>query len=547
MGLQKKDVRIKNYPKNFVTIFHRLLEDNLLDPGPRVPWRAVGANTPENANPTYDDDWDSYFNPTGKKKKYTAEKEEVTVEKIILGHIAKGAPHLPQAYRKAFLEPLESNLKSLITRYDGFYDTLVGAIFDHTDETVNKDLDRFLAVISNLFRSFVSAQRHKDLGFPPVLADILPPLATFKSGIIPYPHTFPSDEIQTMCGGTVGIVYLPYGYRNHPVLWGVLAHETGGHDVVGADKDLLPELQQGLYDLFAKGRGWFHNGKSGEIKPKDLGNLWRYWTEEAASDAYGVLNMGPAFTFNMAIQLVTITQQFRLTLLFHARLQRAMGQGLSRREIRDLDNRIDDLEKTVAKNRKNPTLRAWSGRKEAMEERLDPHPVDLLRLHLLKGVVQNLFELDYEVREVYCQHIDELAKMCAGGVKEVEIHGHIQVGLDRWETLNEVWPLEEMQESARIVGAYLVTEKFQRFNGYSIQDLETWDDQDEGRAQVISDALCLRGNNVDSLGDDAQLLAGATVAMFKKPSFYASISSRLKSALDKSYDRDYYWGLTGIQ
>jgi hypothetical protein len=55
--------------------------------------------------------------------------------------------------------------------------------------------------------------------------------------------------------------------------------------------------------------------------------------------------------------------------------------------------------------------------------------------------------------------------------------------------------------------------------GHSIQEIETWDDNDESQAQAIK-AAALAGRDMSSLGDDAQLLAGATLALLEKPEQY---------------------------
>ena len=56
--------------------------------------------------------------------------------------------------------------------------------------------------------------------------------------------------------------------------------------------------------------------------------------------------------------------------------------------------------------------------------------------------------------------------------------------------------------------AYIATARLRAFGGRSIQDVETWDEDDERIANLIADGLINRQTQrVKILGDDAQLLA----------------------------------------
>ncbi len=90
---------------------------------------------------------------------------------------------------------------------------------------------------------------------------------------------------------------LPASFAEHPFLFGSLAHETGGHDVIHADLKLLPQLRAEVHTLF-------HGPADDEVAL-----LWDYWMDEAASDVYGVLNMGPAFGANLALLLAVFIAQ----------------------------------------------------------------------------------------------------------------------------------------------------------------------------------------------------------------------------------------------
>ena len=99
-----------------------------------------------------------------------------------------------------------------------------------------------------------------------------------------------------------------------------------------------------------------------------------------------------------------------------------------------------------------------------------------------------------------------------------------------------------MKQSARQVGDYLATAKLQALEGHSIQDIETWSDADEVTAQGIMTAF-LDEESVVNRGDDAQLLAGATLAVLARPRLYDRVTELLAEALDQSFAQDPIWGL----
>jgi orotate phosphoribosyltransferase len=103
--------------------------------------------------------------------------------------------------------------------------------------------------------------------------------------------------------------------------------------------------------------------------------------------------------------------------------------------------------------------------------------------------------------------------------------------------------LSDAAAAARRVGKMLATDKFARLNNHSIQDIETWDDADEDIAQDIC-AKVLAGQSIVASGDDAQLLAGVTMALLQKPELYKVATKSLEEALDDSFDRDPIWGAT---
>jgi hypothetical protein len=406
--------------------------------------------------------------------------------------IREAAASLPLEYQNEYCVPLVNHLQGLVGRLraDGvdpqeaarILEPFMGAVYDWTVSEIRPQLQRFLAVISNLYRSFLSAQHRAGADIP--LIEQLPPLATFAHEADQGPFTITADDIRRYIGGRSGVVSLPSSYRDHPVLWASLAHETGGHDVLHADRKLLPQLRRGVAHLFPDNKG--------------LGQLFAYWMDETASDVYGLLNMGPSFVFNLAAFFTTLVHQL------------TGGEW-----------RIGILSNLSYLDEKN---------------QLDPHPTDLLRVHVALGAVESLHGLSVSQRGSYAHAIEQLASTCAGGAETINIWSLTEQRVVRR------FPLAAMQAAARTVGAFIADATLGALAGHSIQDIETWDDDDEATVQTIVTQFSKEGS-VAGLGDDAQLLGGATIALLEQSSSYDDFTTQLNEALDESFARDPIFGL----
>lgn len=406
-----------------------------------------------------------------------------------------GANALPTPLATAYLAPLERNLGHVLSALGGdetILETVAGAIYEHADAPTVPALHRFLAVISDLYQSFLTKHRRIQAGFPVV--EQWPPVATFQHDGGNGPFTLPVDATKSLFGASVGVVSLPATYQAHPFLWASLSHETGGHDVLHADTPLLPELRQKVQDLFTSS-----NGQTGDAA--FLGQLWAYWMDEAASDVYGIMNIGPSFGANLAVFFTAL-----------------IAQG----------SKSD-----------SPVLRSTSG--AGADGQLDPHPTDLLRLHLAIGAIQSLAQLDQAIRDSYVQDLQNLADWCSGGATTIELQGSLTIGTGVSRPLRVSLPIGSIQAAASQVGQFIATSKFAALGGHSIQEIETWDDNDEAAAKAIADAH-QAGQSVIGAGDDAQLLAGATNALFSKPDLYDAVTAAISAALDHSFEIDPLWG-----
>lgn len=429
----------------------------------------------------------------------------------------KGTPFLPLKYQEHFAAPMDAKLPGVMSKLDqqvqsgerpAVYRALVlealyGAIYQHghrvTEVEARPQLKRFLAVVSNLYRSFVDANKRMAAGV--TLATEMPPLALFQS-VSDGPFTIESDLMKEKFGLSIGVVSLPATYRDHPVIWAGLSHEVGGHDVVHADAGLVEEMTAKTRALLAPVFKPLRNRDNATLNAL----IWSYWMDEAAADVYGVLNMGPSFAINLAGFLAAFRAR--------RRGQTAPGDPFVPNDTAVLPN--GDM---------------------------DGHPIDLLRFHVAIGAVEGLKGLSTSRRNDYIASIEAVAGLVGLGVTEIGLRGRVTIDGDKKVDVHADMKLSDAAAAARKIGKMLATDKFARLNNRCIQDIETWDDSDEDIAQDVCNRV-LAGQPIVASGDDAQLLAGVTMALLQKPELYEAATRQLEEALDDSFDRDPIWGAT---
>jgi hypothetical protein len=438
--------------------------------------------------------------------------------------IAKGSPLLPLVYRQQFAAPLTDGLPSLLAALQqavgagqispqdrlGRIESFYAPIYEHganiASVDVRPELARFLAVVSNLFRSFVNSNKRKSVGVP--LVTDTPPLAFFQTDAGQGPYTITSETMQGAFGTPVGIVSLPATYRADPILWASLTHEVCGHDVVHADDKLVPELVADVRALFTQSFNPHQN-----LNPATLSALlWSYWIDEAVADAYGVLNMGPTFPLNLAGFFAALRATFA-NKLFNEPIPASpqLSTSAGPRDPRNGDNGMDE------------------------------HPIDVLRLHLAIGVIDSMPNLTAAKRAGYIADIEAVANLTADGATEVQVKGLVEISHTDFIPVDTSIPLVDAAKAARAVGKLIATKRLAALNGHSIQDVETWDDADEMAAVGVAGKIA-NGQSIVSSGDDAQLLAGATMAVLGDPGRYDQATSLLNDALDDSFRNDPIWG-----
>jgi len=406
--------------------------------------------------------------------------------------LQEGALALPQGYRDGYVVPVQQGAPRLLALARagrigmGSVEIVTGGIAQHAPGwPMQAELRRFIAVISNLYRSFLDAARRNAAGMP-ALAEMMPPLAAFQHNGSDGPITIAADLVSAYLGGNIGVVALPATFAGHPVLWLALAHETGGHDVTHADAGLLDELAGGLPDVLAP----FETAVG--LRSGQLVQLWSHWLDEAAADIYAVMNAGPAFIENAAIMLA------------------AMGGGPA------------------------PRLRMESRGEDGP---LDSHPTDILRVHLGIGATETLAK--FSGVDAAVTRLRALA-IAFGSGDTIRIDGGLPAG-QQLDPIAGNLPRTTLEATARAIGRHIATARLQALGGKSIQAIETWDDADQVIADAIRAALSA-GHPIIGLGDDAQLLAAASAAAIENPENYGAITEALNAALDHSFQTDPIWG-----
>ena len=274
----------------------------------------------------------------------------------------------------------------------------------------------------------------------------------------------------------------------HPILWMTLVHETGGHDVTHADAGLLSELTAHLPGLLAPFRG------ATGLSDSELTLLWAHWMDEASADIFALLNAGPAFAENLAAMLAAMG-----------------GTG-------------------------GPQLRMES--RAGGDGKLDPHPTDILRLHLLIG---GMAALDgFSGQAASTQRLRDIAAAFGTGTS-IGLSGDLPNGKLPPVALAVAARREGLTRCAEAIGRAIGETPLTALANKPIRRIETWDDADQRAVDAIRSALAA-GRPLARLGDDAQLLAAASAAVMDGAG-YDTTTQALAAALDDSFRTDPIWSL----
>ncbi len=141
--------------------------------------------------------------------------------------------------------------------------------------------DSFQELVADLYDSYLSNAAR--VGTKPPDVSLLPPLVKWGNAHLG-PYTWVAEATHYWLDLPLAIVSLPPPHAVRGLLaWTTLGHETGGHDVLRADRGLMEEL------VLVVRRQLEEAGF-----PRSIVGLWERWLDETASDILGLLHLGPA-------------------------------------------------------------------------------------------------------------------------------------------------------------------------------------------------------------------------------------------------------------
>jgi hypothetical protein len=216
----------------------------------------------------------------------------------LMSRLARAETKLPPLYREDMLKPLVAHLTDLGAQ--GFAQVLAGdpkresdaallldtvqAVLQQGEGFEDQATDAFQEVVSDLYDGFLSAEDRR--GVKPPDRGTTPPMVKWGNSAGPY--TWPISATADL-RVKAGVVSLPRVHaRQCLVAWSALGHETGGHDILGADTGLLSQLQDAVWK---KLRGL----------DEHVADYWSERIDETASDILGILNMGPATAIGLVV------------------------------------------------------------------------------------------------------------------------------------------------------------------------------------------------------------------------------------------------------
>jgi hypothetical protein len=425
--------------------------------------------------------------------------------------IDEAAYMMPPTYRDDFLTPLRDNFDRLKVLDHETFNAVVGCILQLNNPRLQGPLCRFLAVISNMYRSFADEDKRRRTvhEFTVVPATFqLPPLVFWQHVCHHGPFSLHVQDVNRLIDGDVGIIGVPATVMDHPVLWMSLAAQLASYDMLHADAGLIRELAISVRSVFSFG-GHSHGKPLHEItESQRYGYLWGYWMDTAAADVYGILKWGPSYAFNLAVSLAV--SHFHQKQIFT-----------------------------------HPILRTISFPDKYGA--LDPHPTDILRIYICIGAIEKLIALNQSTKDMYVRKLKEIATWCCKGEENIMLFGNLAMSryFHPFEKLDGLsFPLKTMRKQARAVGGYITNAKLRVLENHTLQGIETWDEEDEATANRICNSILRNKRVYATLGDDSQYLAGSTLAILKNPEqYYEVMTTRLNGALDRSFQTDPTWGL----
>ena len=138
--------------------------------------------------------------------------------------------------------------------------------------------------------------------------------------------------------------------------------------------------------------------------------------------------------------------------------------------------------------------------------------------------------------------LSQIAQAFGAATDTVTITGEIPVPGSASIPLTLTLPLAVMQSAAAIMGAAISNTPLASLNGYTLQQVETWDTFDEQAAWRFALALKNRAEILPAVYS-AHVLAGATLALYNDPDRYGEVTVQVADAQAEQVQRDRYWSV----
>lgn len=325
------------------------------------------------------------------------------------------------------------------------------------------------------------------------LKELAPPLVTLSPTRVWGPRTMNGADVEAICGANVPIVTMPWVYATHPVLWTILSHEVGGHDVMhalgshtcgaGAIKGLTEEIAESFAEV-----PW--------VVPSEWVMTWQTWAEEAIADVFGMLTIGPSFTVNLCAWLSA------------AKAHDLYGPAV---ELGTLSGTIYTRFGTI----------------------VGQHPPDLLRLHLAIGVLEALGQSNVGGWAYWDGALRAIVEHVALGPDVLTVY----------ETSSNSTTLQyDASEACKIaqrVGAHIVSTNLKRIHGRKLSEILKWTEDDNKNAVQISTIVAKGAEGavkVPAGSTSPKLLAGVTMALYQNVATYEQATAFLHAVIDERAD-----------
>jgi hypothetical protein len=234
------------------------------------------------------------------------------------------------------------------------------------------------------------------------------------------------------------------------------------------------------------------NGREDYSVAEFAAKYWRHRIDETASDVCGVLNLGPASGFGLALLLLPLRNHKLLNSL--------------------------------------PTQ--------------DVHPFDPLRIILAADVLRGIRELDFQTCEGYADALENVVDEYGSNAQDEGFILHSKTKNGHY--LEAAIPYEGMRETVKIVADVISSTRFKSLENHSLSEINTWTNSDEILVQRIVDDLLNNNDPSIDIGPDdqvvyaAHLLAGGIIALMKNTKI-DTVSENTINSLVRLYENNPVW------